>query len=249
MIRLVLAMMIPLSLLTAHAALDIDDSEASVFDSIFGLYDGNKGQGAFEKDQKAALADEDPWHAWQVLSANPPAEMSEKVRSQYADLASSLILKAARQGNRDALITVFSRGEVREFISARAELYGPLLKLAEQADGGREDMKLLSLAGDILQKGQWIIQDSQRAAGFYARAWLAGDNDAPGSLYRLYQYLRDPASAYLWSLRCIGKCTAISEEGLALESLSPRQIQWIQKLAHDKSVITVNGLAVRKELQ
>ena len=242
----VLLLALAASLFGPMATLASDDSGTSLFDRMFG---DNKGQDAFVKDQKAALADKDPWHAWQILSANAPADMSRELKLQYADLASTLILKAARQNNVDALVMVFSRDDGNGFISSRAELYEPLLKLAEQADGGREDIKLLSVAGDVFQKGQWIIQDSQRAAGFYARAWLAGDNDAPGRLYRLYQSLRDPASAYLWSLRCIGNCTVISEKHSALESLSPRQIQWIQKLAHDKSVITVNGLAVRKEVQ
>lgn len=242
----VLLLALAASLFGPMATFASDDSGTSLFDRMFG---DNEGQDAFVKDQKAALADKDPWHAWQTLSANAPADMSPELKLQYANLASTLVLKAARQNNPDALVMVFSRDDGNGFIRSRAELYEPLLKLAEQAEGGKGDMKLLSAAGDILQKGQLIIQDSQRAAGFYARAWLAGDTDAPGRLYRLYQSLKDPASAYLWSLRCIGSCTTISDERPALESLSPRQIQWIQKLAHDKSVITVNGLAVRKELQ
>lgn len=185
------------------------------------------------------------------MSASDPGDISSDIREQYSELAASLVLSAARKNNPDALVLVFSRDDAPGFVGSRPELYEPLLMLAEKAAGNRKDKELLMTAGDILQKGQWTIKDSQRAAGYYSRAWLAGENSAPAKIYSIYQELQDPGSAYLWQLRCIGNCRIWQDESHSpvTQLLNPRQIQWIQKQARDKTVITVNGLAALKELQ
>ncbi|MFZ5316525.1 hypothetical protein ACOY7N_21180 [Enterobacter asburiae] len=222
----------------------------SALDSLFGPATG-RGEESFQVAKKKALADKDPWHAWLELSTSDPGDISSDIREQYSELAASLVLSAARKNNPDALVLVFSRDDAPGFVGSRPELYEPLLMLAEKAAGNRKDKELLMAAGDILQKGQWTIKDSQRAAGYYSRAWLAGENSAPAKIYSIYQELQDPGSAYLWQLRCIGNCRIWQDESYSpvTQLLNPRQIQWIQKQARDKTVITVNGLAALKELQ
>ncbi|MEY7874403.1 hypothetical protein [Enterobacter roggenkampii] len=218
--------------------------------SLFGSVTG-RGEESFLMAKKKALADKDPWHAWLELSASDPGDISSDIREQYSELAASLVLSSARKNNPDALVLVFSRDDVPGFVGSRPELYEPLLMLAEKAAGSRKDKELLMAAGDILQKGQWTIKDSQRAAGYYSRAWLAGENSAPAKIYSIYQELQDPGSAYLWQLRCIGNCRIWQDESQpqVTQFLNPRQIQWIQKQARDKTVITVNGLSALKELR
>lgn len=218
--------------------------------SLFGSVTG-RGEESFLMAKKKALADKDPWHAWLELSASDPGDISSDIREQYSKLAASLVLSAARKNNPDALVLVFSRDDAPGFVGSRPELYEPLLMLAEKAAGSRKDKELLMAAGDILQKGQWTIKDSQRAAGYYSRAWLAGENSAPAKIYSIYQELQDPGSAYLWQLRCIGNCRIWQDESQpqVTQFLNPRQIQWIQKQARDKTVITVNGLSALKELR
>lgn len=222
----------------------------SPLDSLFGPVTG-RGEESFQVAKKKALADKDPWHAWLELSASDPGDISSDIREQYSELAASLVLSAARKNNPDALVLVFSRDDAPGFVGSRPELYEPLLTLAEKAAGNRKDKELLMAAGDILQKGQWTIKDSQRAAGYYSRAWLAGENSAPAKIYFIYQELQDPGSAYLWQLRCIGNCRIWQDESYpqVTQLLNPRQIQWIQKQARDKTVITVNGLSALKELR
>lgn len=222
----------------------------STLESLFGSVAG-RGEESFQVAKKRALADKDPWHAWLELSASDPGDISSDIREQYSELAASLVLSAARKNNPDALVLVFSRDDAPGFVGSRPELYEPLLILAEKAAGNRKDKELLVAAGDILQKGQWTIKDSLRAAGYYSRAWLAGENSAPAKIYSIYQELQDPGSAYLWQLRCIGNCRIRQDESYpqVTQFLNPRQIQWIQKQARDKTVITVNGLSALKELR
>nr|WP_194235707.1 hypothetical protein [Enterobacter cloacae]AQX35396.1 hypothetical protein PIMI5_00083 [Enterobacter cloacae] len=222
----------------------------SALESLFGSVTG-RGEESFQVAKKKALADKDPWHAWLELSASDPGDISSDIREPYSELAASLVLSAARKNNPDALVLVFSRDDAPGFVGSRPELYEPLLTLAEKAAGNRKDKELLMAAGDILQKGQWTIKDSQRAAGYYSRAWLAGENSAPAKIYSVYQELQDPGSAYLWQLRCIGNCRIWQDESYpqVTQLLNPRQIQWIQKQARDKTVITVNGLSALKELR
>lgn len=214
------------------------------------LFTGS-AQDSFLMAKKKALSDKDPWHAWQELSASDLGDISGNVREQYRELAASLVLSAARKNNPEALVLVFSQDDAKGFVGSRPKLYEPLLTLAEKAAGSRKDKELLMAAGDILQKGQWTIKDSQRAAGYYSRAWLAGGNSAPAKLYYLYQELQDPGSSYLWQLRCAVDCTIWKDDSLppVTRLLNSRQIQWIQKQARDKTVITVNGLAAFKELR
>lgn len=141
----------------------------SALDSLFGPATG-RGEESFQVAKKKALADKDPWHAWLELSASDPGDISSDIREQYSELAASLVLSAARKNNPDALVLVFSRDDAPGFVGSRPELYEPLLMLAEKAAGNRKDKELLMTAGDILQKGQWTIKDSQRAAGYYSRA-------------------------------------------------------------------------------
>jgi hypothetical protein len=119
--------------------------------------------------------------------------------------------------------------------------------MAENSEGGKKDLLLLSAAGDVLDGGTLVTRDSIRAAALYARAWLAGNDKAPEKLARLFmEHLKDPASAYLWKLRCLNECYAVTID-VGEDFLSPRQIQWIQAQARDRSIITVNGLAAMKE--
>lgn len=213
-----------------------------------------KGQDNAEKERFAAakataLADKDPWHAWVTLSSGTPDNMSSDIREQYRALGIALVLQAAKQNNLEALVMVFERDDVSAFTDNRSGLFASLVRLADQSSGGRDDRALLTTTGDVLQEGRWAARDSLRAAAFYSRAWSAGDDDAPSRLFSLYSTLRDPGSAYLWQLRCINSCRIFTTSDAPEQFLSSRQIQWIQRQAGDHSILTINGIAARKELQ
>ncbi|MFK3662762.1 hypothetical protein ACI2I2_19980 [Scandinavium sp. NPDC088450] len=203
----------------------------------------------FATAKATALADKDAWHAWELLSSRVPDDLSDEVREQYRQFGTSLVLQAAKQNNPEALELVFERDDVSEFTDARPTLAATLIRLAGQSSGARSDRTLLEMAGDVLQEGKWTVRNSLRAAAFYAMAWRAGSNDAPSRLFSLYSELNDPGSAYLWKLRCTGSCYIAGDLNKPDLFLNTRQIQWIQKQAADNSILTINGLVARKELQ
>lgn len=242
LILLSLALLVSVTLVTPSYA--VTSSVVSMV-SIFSMSDNEASVAKFKelKQKTDAMA---PWAAYSLVSNSVPDDIDEMLRSDYRKLAISLAIKAAQQNSPEALALMFRRDDVEEFQELRPLLVDRVLALADKSAGKKEDAEILMTAADILQAGRLVIQDSLRAASYYARAWFAGSDDAPYKLSSLFSSLKDPASAYLWALRCTGKCSR-SLDGEATELLTPRQIQWIQSQARDRSVITVNGLAMMKE--
>lgn len=105
-----------------------------------------------------------------------------------------------------------------------------LVALAESAPVDSKNQALLMRAGDVLQAGQYILQDSRRAAALYVKAWQAGDQRAAGELVKVYNFLKDSRRTYFWEVR--------SKDVLQLDSradLTGDEIIAIQKLAADSS--------------
>ena len=213
--------------------------------SIFSISDSETSVDKFKalKQKTDAMA---PWAAYNLVTDSVPGDIGEQLRNDYRKLAISLAIKAAQQNSPEALALILRRDDVEEFQEIRPLLVDRVLCLADKSVGKKEDAEILLLAADILQTGRLVVQDSLRAASYYARAWLAGSDNAPYKLSSLFSSLKDPASAYLWALRCTGKCSR-PINGAETELLTPRQIQWIQAQARNRSVITVNGLAMMKE--
>lgn len=190
----------------------------------------------------------DAWQAYLTVTRSVPAEINNSLRDEYRQLATALVLKAARANNPDALTLVFTRYDVPDFRSARPQLVNGLLTAAEKAPGTAGDTGILTAAGDVLQNGTLVVQNSLRAAAFYARAWHAGSDEAAFRLNSLFMSIKDPASAYLWALRCTGKCH-LDEGHKAQDMLTPRQITSIQGLARDSRILTVNGLGSQEAIR
>lgn len=105
-----------------------------------------------------------------------------------------------------------------------------LVALAESAPVDRKNQVLLMRAGDVLQAGQYVLQDSRRAAALYVKAWQAGDQRAAGELVKVYRFLKDSRRTYFWEVR--------SKDVQQLDSrdqLTGDEISAIQKLAADSS--------------
>lgn len=163
----------------------------------------------------------------------------------YQDAYFGLFKKALAQGRTPALVSLFSRPNLSDL---KQQYVGVLVSQAEHAAGDKQDAALLSTAGDLFAQGNWAVTDSARAAGYYARAWLAGDKKAPRDLYNLFAAQRDYPSAYLWGIRCIGDCYYGTNQALTTDvrsNLTPAQIVMVQRLAKDRRVITVNELGAK----
>lgn len=206
----------------------------------------DKFQALKQESEKA----QDAWQAYLTVTRSVPADISDSLRDEYRQLAITLALKAARANNPDALTLVYTRDDVDvpEFLPARQQMVNALLTVAEKVSGTAGDARLLLAAGDVLQNGRLVVQNSLRAATFYARAWHAGSDEAASRLSSLFMSLKDPASAYMWELRCTGMCQ-LDEGHIAREMLTPRQITSIQKQASDSRILTINGLGYEEAMR
>lgn len=214
-----------------------------------GLFSGSDEAGAkFQEVKQKMESAPDAWQAYLTVTRSVPDDIDKDLHDKYRQLATALVLKAARAGNPDALILVFSREDVPDFWSAKKELVNILLAVAEKTPGSAGDARILTAAGDVLQNGTLIVQNSLKAAAFYARAWHAGSDVAASRLNSLFMSIKDPASAYLWALRCTGNC-ALEEGHKASDMLTPRQITSVQGLARDSRVLTVNGLGSQEAIR
>lgn len=202
---------------------------------------------AYENTERKATQMLDAWAAYLFVTSSVSDDTSNAMRQRYRKLAVFLAVKAIKQNSPEALTLMFSRDDVQEFNELKTEYVGRFLSMAELSEGVEKDKLLLITAGDVLEQGRLATQDSLRAAGMYTRAWAAGASDAAGKLSTLFWNLKDPASAYLWGLRCLKNCHGSHHREEAKALLTPRQIQWIQTQARDHSVITVNGLSAMKE--
>lgn len=100
---------------------------------------------------------------------------------------------------------------------------------------------LAMAAGEILGGGEYVIRDSERAADFFLRAWNGGKVNAPGLAENSFIQIKDYRNAYLWAMRCVGRCEARTSIGLrGLSELQPglslEEVREIEKAAADKSI-------------
>lgn len=219
---------------------------------------------AVERSASRALADPDPWAAWQRLNAEVPESwlaentliFTEKRKNELELLQStSLVLyrRALDAGRREAFLNLYDPNTPDRLVAIQSTYAPAFLKMAEAAPGGRADARLLLEAGVMVQKGRSVLRDGTAAAGLLARAWYAGEPDAATWLNRLFtdetSGMTDPYTAYLWELRCERRCRYEDKARDPKPLLVAREMRQIQALASDASVITVNGLAAEESEQ
>lgn len=212
-----------------------------------------------ERAASRALADPDPWAAWQSLNGLVPADwladntgiVTEKRKNELALLQDASLIVYRRSldaGRREAFLNLYDTKTPDRQAALQKDYAPALLKMAEGAPGGRDDARLLLDAGVMVQKGRFIRRDGTVAAGLLARAWYAGEPDAAFWLNQLYtdenSGMTDPYSAYLWELRCAGRCRYADKARDPKPVLIAREMRQIQALASDASVITVNGVGI-----
>lgn len=215
-----------------------------------------------ERSISRALADPNPWAAWQQLNASVPAtpiqdalliRLPQTQRNDTALRTASMTLyqRALDAGSREAFLNLYDPATPDRLTALQSTYSAALLKMANSAPGGREDARLLLDAGVMLQKGQSVRRDGAAAAGMLARAWYAGEPDAATWLNQFFtdetSGMTDPYTAYLWELRCERHCQYEEKARDPKPLLVAREMRQIQALASDATVITVNGLAAEQE--
>lgn len=152
---------------------------------------------------------------------------------------------ALQQGNAKAFATAYgpaygNSAASIERVRSQPESTSSLLNYADRLAGATpEEGMLLRYAALLVVEGKHTVRDTMRAASFFSRAWAAGDAQAAGLASRLYIADNDYRNAYLWSLRCTGKCERDVRSNLDTlqERLNPEAIKQAQQAAQDASVI------------
>ncbi|EDS3898578.1 hypothetical protein YB04_004160 [Salmonella enterica subsp. enterica] len=148
-----------------------------------------------------------------------------------------IVLKAVEKGSVPALVFLFDPGIKTPDVNPQdidpqkaGQAAERLVALAESAPVDGKNQTLLMRAGDVLQAGQYILQDSRRAAALYVKAWQAGDQRAADELVRVYHFLKDSRRSYFWAVRSKDVQQLDNRAGLTGD-----EIIAIQKLAADSS--------------
>ncbi|ECC4040324.1 hypothetical protein C2N68_23065 [Salmonella enterica] len=203
----------------------------------------------FEVARTAALKADDPFLALERFNQQAggygldcdtlgfPTDSVQKACTARKKAKQDIILKAIEKGSVPALVFLFDPNIKTPGVypgDIDAERAGQaakrLVALAESAPVDRKNQALLMRAGDVLQAGQYVLQDSRRAAALYVKAWQAGDPRAAGELAKVYRFLKDSRRTYFWEVR--------SKNVMQLDSrdqLTGDEISAIQKLAADSS--------------
>lgn len=205
----------------------------------------------FEAARTAALKADDPFLALDSfeqqsgdygrdcdsLGAFLFGNLDDKACRARDEATRDIVLKAVEKGSVPALVFLFDPGSKTPDVYPRdidpqkaGQAAERLVALAESAPVDSKNQALLMRAGDILQAGQYVLQDSRRAATLYVKAWQAGDQRAAGELVNVYRFLKDSRRTYFWEVR--------SKDVLQLDSrdhLTGDEISAIQKLAADSS--------------
>ncbi|ECQ2987405.1 TPA: hypothetical protein PJH04_002884 [Escherichia coli] len=164
-------------------------------------------------------------------------DSTDKACKERDKATRDMVLKAVEKGSVPALVFLFDPYSKTPGVYPRdigAEKAGQaaarLVALAESAPVDSKNQALLMRAGDVLQAGQYVLQDSRRAATLYVKAWQAGDPRAASELAKVYRFLKDSRRTYFWEVR--------SKDVQQLDSrgqLTGDEISAIQKLAADSS--------------
>jgi hypothetical protein len=219
---------------------------------------GDSGQQDFDKIRDSALQLQSPWDAYSYL-------MGEKIRmwtrcdgvcseDRYAVLKSAdgvlldLYHKALNEPDPRAYSELFvdhalalNAGYDWDEAEVLRQVYATkLITVAKNARTSPINRDLLEAAGIVEAQGEYVHRNYPGAIDFLYRAWIAGSSSAAETASKIATTNHHPLDAYLWALRCIGRCS-MSTGGLdqLSKGLDASAIQEAQRAATDQSVKTL----------
>ncbi|HHD8103982.1 TPA: hypothetical protein ACOXWE_004591 [Salmonella enterica] len=138
------------------------------------------------------------------------------------DSAPALIFLFSDDAEGDDSLLAWEMKKQHKFMNRQALR---LVDVAEKADTRPENGELFYLAGQVLQNGTYVNQNTERAIAFHLRAWQAGYNRSSAALVDIYKFLKDAPRAYFWEIR--------NRNASPSEKMTGEQILNIQRLASD----------------
>ncbi|EAV5731203.1 hypothetical protein ACLF4E_004215 [Cronobacter malonaticus] len=107
-----------------------------------------------------------------------------------------------------------------------------LLELARTLPPKKENKDIFILAGNYLQYGNKVTQDSLAAIDAYKKAWQSGDESAAENISEIYRFLGDIPRTYFWKIRA----KSIPENSEGVSKLTPEEKVLIQRKAADATL-------------
>lgn len=162
----------------------------------------------------------------------------EKIEGINAEVMTAAI----NRGSTPALLYLFSGDKLGAWIRLSDLPSGvvekavrQLLKLAEETPPIRARSDVFLIAGDQLQRGYYVSQNTSAAISMYLKAWRAGDSDAADRLAQTYKFLNDDQRMYFWQIRARN----VPADTTELDGVSGQEKLAIQQKAADLSIINL----------
>lgn len=163
---------------------------------------------------------------------------NDKVKQLYAQVKKSqedLMIRAVEIGDDRAVYDLFM---FDYYDSTELRLRAAPLVFVH-ADKPDASVEFLLGAGKIAYEGKYSQADYKRALEYFVRAWLMGSEYGADGAKTLFAQLEDNENAYLWSLRCMSRCSW--DDSKIIKSPSPYQVLEIQRLALDKKILVLGN--------
>lgn len=177
--------------------------------------------------------------AYQALKAGPGPDVAVGPLALLAKAPSGSLLQA----NWSQVFSVPPRDLDVSLVKAAAQ------RLVDHVDsesaGTSASRERLIVAGDLLAGGDFVLKDTYRAVGLYAKAWAGGDPAAAGHASAALLGVADLRNGYLWNVRCGADCKralpsdGVPDAGLLERQLRPAAIAQAQAAAANPTIVTL----------
>lgn len=162
----------------------------------------------------------------------------EKIEGINAEVMTAAI----NRGSTPALLYLFTVDKIGAWITVSDlppdvinNAVSQLLKLADETPPVRARSDVFLVAGDQLQSGYYLSQNTSAAIAMYLKAWRAGDSRAADRLAQTYKFLNDDQRMYFWQIRARN----VPAGNTDLDGVSGQEKLAIQQKAADLSLINL----------
>ncbi|EGD4232753.1 hypothetical protein H1Z99_004999 [Salmonella enterica subsp. enterica serovar Meleagridis] len=219
--------------------------------------DGNKDeQSQFEAASKQVLSAADPLKEFNkfvaqagdygkdcgerglemILGVSPSRRAACNER---LSIEKKIVMASIDKGSQSALIFLFNVNPKHpavydedlpdEYVEKQRER---IVELARTLPPKKENKEIFSVAGNYLQYGVRVTQDSLAAIDAYKKAWQSGDKSAAENISEIYSFLGDIPRKYFWRIRA----QSLPENTEGVNKLSPEEKVLIQRKAADATL-------------
>lgn len=176
-----------------------------------------------------------PWRA-QASPVDPP----EATGTTSSDRRREELTAAAAEGDVAALneltgmLSGGGRIVIRLFSNEQLER---LVAKALTMPATASNKELLYLAGQVVIAGKAVPYSSQDAVQLLSMAWAGGKAEAARDLTLRLKIEGDPASAYLWALRCVRPCMPMFPANEYRKQIDSTLAARIEELSQDRNIV------------